>query len=519
MSNNPAQAKKSFLDRFISAIEKGANKLPSPFTLFVSLFIITAIIALIMTMTGVALEHPATGEMVTPNNFFSQDGLYWLLSNLIKNFTGFAPLGLVLVMTLGIGLCEEVGLVSALLRKSMSNVPPALVPYVVAFVGIIGNLASDSASVVIPPIAAMLFLSVGKNPIAGVICGYAGTNAGFSANLFIAGTDSLLQGITNSVLDGFLGVGVYNVEVVCNWFFMIVSTFVLSVVFGLVSTRIVEPRLGEYKGNAAKEAAGITSEEGKALGKAGLAFLVYAAIIAWGLISGVLLNQETGSILSSPFLSGLIPILFGMFMTCGIAYGISIGYIKSEKDIPKALTKRIATMASFIVFAFASSQFIALFSWTKLGTIIAIAGANGLEAAGLTGMPLFVLFILLVTTINLLMSSGSAKWTILAPIFVPMFLLLGYDPAYTQLAYRIGDSSTNILSPMSAYLFMSLSIVNEKYDKDCKLGTLIGNLFPHSMGALIVWIILFIGWTMLNLPIGPGAGVYAPAEVLALVQG
>lgn len=514
MSQSVAKPRKGILDSLMLGIEKLGNKLPTPFTLFFYLFCITAAIAWLLSVLGVSLVHPATGEAVVANNLFTLDGLNWILNNLVTNFTGYAPLGLVLTMTLGIGLCEEVGLVSALIRKAMTGVPAHVVPYAVAFIGVMGNIASDSASVIIPPLAAMAFIGVGKNPIAGMICGYAGTNAGFTANLLIAGTDALCAGITNAVLDGFLGKGVYNVQVVCNWYFMIASTFLLTAILGTVSNKIVEPRLGKYSGEAEANSHEVTPAEKKALGASGIWTLVYVIIIAIGLFTGVLMNPKTGGILDSPFLKGLIPILFALFIVAGIGYGLSIGYIKSERDISKALTKRIAVMASYIVFVFSSAQFVALFNWTKLGTLLAIAGADGLKAVGFTGLPMIVVFILMVACINLLIGSSSAKWTLLAPIFVPMFMMLGYDPAYTQVVYRIGDSATNILSPMSAYLFMMLSMAQEKYDKNATLGTFLSNLFPHSIISLFFWIILLIIWSLAGLPFGPGAGMFLPAGIL-----
>lgn len=499
-----AKKKPSLFDSFLNGLEKASSKLPSPFTLFLLFFVITALVAFICDMTNVELFNASTGEMVRAQNFFTLNGLHWILSSFVTNFTGYAPLGLVVVMTFGIGMCEQTGFVNVLIRKSMANVPAKMVPFALAWIGIMGNIASDSASVILPPVGAMAFFGAGLNPIAGMICAYAGTNAGFSANMLIAGTDALTAGLTNNALAANLTSG-FQVDVSCNWYFFFVSTIVLTFVIGFVDLWIVEPRLGKYTGKAVHENNPLTALELKGLRNTGLATLACIAVLLMGMFikKGVLLSAD-GSITGSPFLNGLIPILFLLFFVIGFTYGKTVGMIKSERDVAALLTKAIATMASYLTFVLASSQFAALFNWTKLGTLLAIAGSNFLEAINFTGLPMMVCFILLVAMINLLISSNSAKWALLAPVFIPMFMKLGYHPAYIQCVYRIGDSSTNIMAPTSAYLFMMLNMAQEKYDDDATLGTFLSNLFPHSSIILVVWTIMLIIWTLLGLPLGPG---------------
>lgn len=521
MAENTTTKKVTAFDKFLNGIERVANKLPSPFTLFCSLFAITAILSLILSVANVEMVHPTTGDVVTVNNFFSRDGIVWFVKNMVTNFTGYAPFGLVLVMTVGIGMLEQTGMVNVLLRTTMSKVPPVLVPFGCALIGICGNIFSDSCAVIIPPLAALAFIGVGKNPLAGMICAFLGTQAGFSANLVIAGTDGLLAGITNTVLDGFFGEGVYHVEVVCNWFFMIVSTFYLSIVIAVLNQFIIEPRLGKYvpgKGSSGEtvEIMDANPEEIKALKKSGIAALIYIVIILLSLYTRILSNED-GTLLSSPFLSGIVPILFGLFFITGLTYGRCIGNIKTERDISSRMMAQVRTMAPFIVFVLASSQFVNLFNWTKIGTVLSIGGANALEASGFTGIPMLVCFIVLCAFVNLFVGSGSAKWTIMAPIFVPMLTMLGYDPAFVQVAYRIGDSCTNAMSPMSAYLFMILGIAQEKYDKDAQLGTFLSNLVPCCLIMLVCWILLFIVYSSLGLPIGPGAHMHLPEDIAALL--
>lgn len=512
MSKETTQ-KKSAMDGFLSAIEKVCNKLPSPAFIFIFLFAFVAVLSAIVSMLGASVVNPANGETVVAQSFFTVSGLHWFLNNMVSNFTGFAPLGLVLTMTLGIGLCEESGLVMSLLKGGLSNVPPAAVAYVIAFIGTVGNIASDTANVIVPPIAGILYLAAGKNPIVGMICGYAGANAGFTANLMIAGTDSLLQGITNTAILSIIPDGSFQVDVTCNWFFMIASTFFCTAVIGTVTTMVVEPRFGKYTGSADEKIEKLTDSESKGLRAAGIGALIYIVLLLVGFFTGPLAG-EGGAFIGSPFLKGLIPILFLLFVIAAVCYGLGSGSFKGTNDISKAMTKQMAGMGSFVCFAFFAGQFQALFNWTKLGTMLAVVGADALEALGLVGIPMFVLFILLTTVINMFMSSGSAKWAILAPIFVPMFMLVGYHPAWTQLLYRLGDSPTNAITPVSAYIWMVLEVAKTKYDPDLKIGTLVSGLLPIAVILEALWIVFMIIWFIAGLPIGPGTPTLMPAGIL-----
>ena len=505
--------KRTWVDKFLDGIERVCNKLPPPAILFCWLFVIVAIIGAIFSFTHVSLVHPATGEQVFSNNLFTTEGLHWFLGSMVKNFTGFAPLGLVLTMTLGVGLCEESGMILSMLKSSLKNVPPVLVPYIIAFVGTVGNIASDTAMVIIPPMAAIIYMGVGKHPVVGMICGYAGAQAGFTANLMIAGTDSLLQGLTNEAIQGFLPDSTFTVDVTCNWFFMIASTFLCSAVIGTVCNKIVDPRFGRYEGASSEGLEEVTPQQRKGLHAAGIAALLYLAVILAGFFMGPLAG-ENGAFVGSPLLKGLIPILFMFFAICGIVYGKVSGTFKNSSDVNKAMSKQMAAMGSYVCFCFFCGQFQALFNWTKLGTMLAISGADLLEKIGFTGLPMCVAFILICAFVNIFVSSGSAKWAIFAPIFVPMFMLLGYHPGFTQLIYRLGDSPGNCFTPMSPYIWMILSVAQTKYVKDLKIGTLISSLIPIAIILQIVWIIFVVIWALLGIPIGPGVGISLPAGVI-----
>jgi aminobenzoyl-glutamate transport protein len=317
----------------------------------------------------------------------------------------------------------------------------------------------------------------------------------------------LLQGITNEASKIVNGP---EIPVTANWYVMIVSTFVLAIICTIVTERVIEPRLGDYKGSTKLEKQDLTAEENAGLKAAGIAAIIYIGLLVISLIpqNSFLRNPETGSITTgSPFMSGLIPIILLLLLVTTIPYGIKVGKIKSSGDVPKYMTKAISTMSSFIVLAFIIGQFIAYFNWTNLGLVLAISGSNFLTSLGFTGVGLFVGYILLCTFINLFIGSGSAKWAILAPIFVPMMNLLGYHPAWTQFLYRIGDSSTNIISPLFTYFPIILAYMNE-YDKKSGVGTLLSLMIPYSMWFLGVWILLAIIWFYLGLPLGPGGFIF-----------
>lgn len=512
-------AKKTWLDKFLDVLERACNKLPPPAIMFIYLFVIVAVISAILSLMGVSAVNPATNELVEVQNPISTDGLLWFLGNMVKNFTGFAPLGLVITMTLAIGLCEESGLIVALLNDKLRNVPPVILPFVVAFVGTVGNLASDTAMVVIPPVAAILYIGAGKHPLVGMICGYAGAQAGFSANLMIAGTDGLLQGITNTVLDGFLGEGVFNVDVTCNWYFMFASTFLCSIVIGLVCNLVVDKRFGPYdpsKGEVDVKLEEVTKEEKRGLGLAGIVLLIYLVIIVLGFMFGPLAKiDENGKrvLPGSPLISNLIPVLFFFFAIPGLVYGFSTKKFKNSRDVNKAMTHQMQLMGSYVAFCFFCGQFNALFNWTKLGTVFAITGADALGKAGFTGFGLMVCVILLTGFVNLLVPSGSAKWAILAPVFVPMLMLLGYHPGFVQLLYRLGDSPTNAFTPLSPYIWVTLGVAQAKYDKDAQIGTLAAGLFPIAIVLQVAWIIFLAIYMATGAPIGPGVGVALPAGI------
>lgn len=497
-------AKPNVLNRLLNGIERAGNRLPDPFMLFVYLAIAVIIASWLFSLGGATVVHPGTGETLPIKNLASAEGLQYILSSTLSNFTGFAPLGLVLVMMMGIGLADKVGMLDYGIKRSLLRAPPALLTYAVAFVGIMGNIASDAAMLLIPPLAAMLFYKVGRHPLAGLAVGFASTGAGFTANLFIVGTDALLAGISTEAAK------IVNPDIVVtpvdNWYFNIVSVFVLTLLAGFLTTRVIEPRLGRYQGDVVEvDVAEDPPEAPRALRNAGIAALLYIALIVGTLMlpDSPLRNEQGNLLPKSPFMQGLVPILFGFFLVMGVTYGVSVGKIKSGKDAVGYMSESMRDLGGYIVLIFAISQFIAYFTWSNIGVWIAVNGAAFLKDINFTGMGLIIGYIIFTALLNFLITSGSAKWALEAPVFVPLFMELGYHPAFIQVAYRIADSSTNIITPLMPYMVVVLAFM-QKYDKKAGVGTLISLMLPYSLSFLLTWIVLLLIFFYAGIPFGPG---------------
>ena len=511
--------KKSFFQKFLDSVEKIGNKLPNPVTLFVILAVLVIVISQILEMMGVSVSYDAskTVDGVTQIvkteakvvSLMNVEGIRYIFSTMVKNFVAYPPLGVVLVAMLGVGMAEGTGLVDVLLKKTVSSTPKRFITFMLVFLGVMSNIASDVGYVVLIPLGAVIFLSLGRHPIAGLAAVFAGVSGGFSANLLMGPIDSMLGGISTASAN-IISHG-YEVRPTANWFFMIVSTFVITIIGAFVTERIIEPRLGPYTKahEHDTELKEITEEEGKGLRWAGITTLIYIIILLVMTVpkNAILRNPETGSLMSrSAFNDGLVPIIALAFFVPGLVYGIVAKTVKNNNDVAAFLGKSMSSMGGFLALAFVSSQFISYFSHSNLGIVLAVKGAEFLENAGIKGIGLLVGFVLVSAFINLFIGSASAKWSIMAPIFVPMFMRLGYSPELTQLAYRIGDSSTNIITPLMTYFALIIAFA-KKYDEDIKIGTLTSIMLPYSMLFLVGWTMLLVIWLALKLPIGPGAPI------------
>jgi aminobenzoyl-glutamate transport protein len=507
MSSEKKNAK-SLIDKFLSLVENVGNKLPHPTALFALFAFGVVILSWFVSLFNLQVVHPGTGETIEPVSLLTIDGLHRIILNLITNFTDFAPLGTVLVSLLGIAVAEHSGLIGAVLRLLVLKAPKKLLTFVIVFAGILSNTASEIGYVLLVPLSAIIFLAVGRHPIAGLAAAFAGVSGGYSANLLLGTIDPLLAGLTQEAAH--IINPAYEVNPAANYYFMFVSTFFISVAGTWVTEKVVIPRLGEYKGDAkAEEIKPLSKEEKRGLLYATISGLVLTAIIIAGIIpeTGFLRDQDTYSILKSPFLKGIVSFIFFGGVVLGIAYGIGAGTIKKDSDIIKGMDKSMETLGSYIVLVFFAAQFVAFFNWTNLGMIVAVEGANLLKSSGLGPIPLLIAFIIISAIINLFIGSASAKWAVMAPVFVPMFMLLSYSPEVIQVAYRVGDSVTNIVSPMMSYFALIIAFVG-KYDKQAGIGTLIATMLPYTITFFIIWSIMFIVWFALGIPVGPGAPMF-----------
>ena len=518
MTKENSNKKVSGYNRWLNGIEAVGNKLPHPVALFAGLALIIVVLSAILSATGLS----ATGELisggelkeqtVTVVSLLTKDGLAYMLTNCVSNFTTYAPLGMVLVAMLGVGVAEQSGLINTLLKRTVTVTPAKLITPVVVFLGVMSNIASDAGYVILIPLGAMIFRAYGRHPLAGLAAAFAGVSGGFSANLLIGTLDPLLAGISQAAAS-IIDPG-YEVAVMGNYWFMFASTFLITILGTIITDKIVEPRLGKYTGEVHGEEdlslTTITDLEKKGLRNAGFAALAFVLVIALACIPETsFMRNENGQIFgspASPFVNGIVTLITFLFMIPGAVYGKTVGTFTKDNGVCNAMSKSMATMGSFLALAFVSSQFINYFNYTKLGTIIALAGASFFKSAEIGLIPLVIIFVLFSAFLNLFMGSASAKWNILAPVFVPMFMLLGYSPELCQLAYRIGDSSTNLITPLMTY-FAVIIVFAQKYDKKAGIGTLTATMLPYSLTFLVCWTIFFVLWLTVGLPIGIDASV------------
>lgn len=521
-STSPQQEPKGLFNRFLATVEYLGNLLPHPITLFALFCVAIVVISGIADWAGLSVIDPrpegAPGReadgVIEVVSLMSGEGLQKIFTGLVTNFTGFAPLGTVLVALLGVSIAEHSGLLSAAMRGMVLGAPKRLVTFMVVLAAVLSNTASELGYVVLIPLAAMIFHSLGRHPLAGLAAAFAGVSGGYSANLLLGTIDPLLAGITTpaaQMIDP-----TYTVSAEANLYFMQISVVLIAIVGTLITEKIVEPRLGKYNANEASEDLSnnkierLTDAERKGLKMAGLAFLITGAILALTIVpeDGVLRHPVTGEVTGSPFLKGIVVVIFITFAIPGFVYGRVVGSMKNDKDVINAMSKSMSSMGMYIVLVFFAAQFVAFFKWTNLGTIMAVKGAALLTALNLTGPEVFVLFILMCAIVNLSLGSSSAQWAITAPIFVPMLMLIGYAPETIQAAYRIGDSVTNLITPMMSYFGLILAVAT-KYKKDMGIGTLVATMLPYSLAFFVGWVALFYIWVFaLGLPVGPGAATY-----------
>ena len=505
-------------NRCLSGIERVGNSLPHPVILFGVLTLGVVGISALCGELGVS----AAGQLlsggvladtrVTAVSLLTREGLAYMFTGAVSNFTNYAPLGMVLVAMLGVGTAERSGLINTLLKAVVKITPARLLTPMVVFLGVMSNIASDAGYVILIPLGAMMFQVFGRHPLAGLAAAFAGVSGGFSANLLVGTLDPLLAGITQAAVE-ILDPG-YRVQIMGNYYFMVASTFLITIVGTLVTERIVEPRLGVYTGAGAGEDLSldaVTADESRGLKKAGIGALIFAGVIAGCCLPrNSFFRGSDGTLLgNTPLMDSLMVLIALLFFIPGVLYGKTVGTYRNGRDVAEAMSGAMADMGSFLALAFVSSQFINYFSYTNLGTILALSGASFLKTIDLGRIPLMVIFVLVTAVMNLFMGSASAKWNILAPVFVPMFMLLGCSPELCQLAYRIGDSCTNVITPLMTYYTVIL-VYAQRYEKKAGIGTITAMMLPYSAAFLVLWTLMLILWLGAGLPIGIAAPLYYP---------
>lgn len=530
---------------FLGWVERNGNKLPDPVFIFVYLLIalmglsvILALIGLSATLAPDVLNGMPDSQkarfgigpdgIISAVSLFSPENLERLWVEMPQTFTHFHPLGYVLVVMLGAGVAERSGLFSAAMRSAVRGAPTSLLTPVVALIAMVSNHAADAAYVVLIPLAGVLFASAGRHPIAGIAAAFAGVSGGFSANLAPGQLDALLYGITQegaNILDPS-----YQPNFAGNMYFIQAMTFLFVPVIWYVTDRIIEPRLGPYKptGTAensfSEDAAPLTAAESKGLLWAGLAclgviglwtfmaigpgtplYITDAEYIAQGLSAEDAAAKEWFQRLS-PFFQSLVGAFLALFLAAGWAYGAAAGTIKNHRDLVQMMTEAMQDMGYYLVLAFAAAHFVAMFGWSNLGLISAIHGANAIESSGLPLPVLLTMIILFSALINLFVGSASAKWALLAPVMVPMLMLLGVSPDGATAVYRVGDSATNIITPLMVY-FPLILVFAQRWIGDFGIGSLTAIMIPYAIWLLIGGLALTVLFVVTGLPLGPGAPI------------
>ena len=489
--------------RFLDRIERIGNRVPHPTLLFVYLCILVLLLSWLMATLGVTAVHPVSGDTIDVVNLLSKAGLHQILTHTVSNFTQFAPVGTVLVAMLGIGIAEQSGLLAAGMRGLVSLAPPSALTFFVVLAGVLSSLAADSGYVVLIPLAAALFAASNRPPLAGIAAAFAGVSAGYSANLAIGPLDAMLSGISTEAAQLIDSSAV--VSAAANYYFMAASTLFVTLLATWITEKLTIPRLptvlvatGTHSGPL------LHGGEKRGLLAVGMVTAAMVLLLLAALLPEEgLLRGDNGHILQGPFIQGIVTIIAFYFAIAGCVFGFVSGHFKSSRDVIESMEKAMGTMATYLVLMFFAAQFVNYFAWTHLGLITAIRGAELLQASQLGSSFILVLFVLMAALINLLIGSASAKWSLMAPVFIPMLMLYGIAPEATQAAYRIGDSSSNIITPLMPYFGIVVAFA-QRYDSKAGIGTIMALMLPYSLALLVGWSALLALWLSLGWPLGPG---------------
>ena len=514
MNTTVAIEKKSLFDRVLDIVERVGNRMPTPVSMFCILIIILMIISHLMS--GIAVINPADGKEVIVESLFSRGNLTKLLTQMVFKFQSFPPLGMVLFVMLGAGVAAKTDLLDMAMRRGVTKFPTRYITFAITFIALLADGAGDSGIIILPPLAAIIFLSIGRNPLIGMFLAYACVPGGFSADLVVNMTDVLFASFTlpaARLIDPN-----YTATPAMNYYIVLACMFTITVSTVFVTEKIVAPRLdkisyiapGHEQANG-KKTDDITDAQKKGLKWAGISVLLMVVLMVALCIGGKAFMRDpaTGSLVAyeSPLMQGMIPIITVMFLVPGILYGIATGKIKSDKDVVRLMAESMSDMGGYLVIALVSALFIAMFAWSNIGVATAVLGAEWIKSKGLGGMEIIIALIFFCAFLNIFIGSASAKWAMLAPVFVPMFMLLGYDPSLTQMAFRIGAIASTPITPLVVFFPMLLAFAKQ-YNPDIGMGTIIANMIPYSLSFLVVYTATLITFIVLNIPLGPGSPIY-----------
>jgi aminobenzoyl-glutamate transport protein len=493
-------------------VERVGNKLPSPFVLFVALLLLIAAASAVVAQFGVTVRIPGVEGALPVRSALSPVGLVTLVDGAIENFVTFPALGPVLVVVLGVGVAQGTGALESAVRLLFSRVSQRAVPYVVALVACQGHVMSDASFLVIPPLAALVFISVGRHPLAGLIGAYACTATGYGGGLFLGTLDASLAGITEQAAHLIPAGEDFSGNIAMNYFFGAAAGLILPLVGGFIIDRVLEPRLTPWTPSDSDRAqrVQVSREERRAVLGGIAAVLLFAAVlgVAW-LTPGSPLQGENGALIDSPMLSNLVIAISLSFLIFGITYSRLLPLPKEKREIGTLMQTAIAEMAGFIVLIFIVSQTLAVLAYSNLGTLLAVSLADAARGAGIGGLGALVLLVIISASLNLVITSGSGLWSLESTVMVPALMLLGLSPTTIQAAHRIGDSVTQAVSPMHIFLYLVLSMAR-RYEPDLKLGTLVARLLPFVPAFAVVWIGILAVFVLADIPPGPGQSIYLP---------
>lgn len=447
-------------------------------------------------------------EVVSIRNLVSVDGVRFIFSSFVNNFAGFSVVAVVFIAMMGAGVAEEAGLLGSLIRRLVRSAPKWALTFMLVLVGVISSIASDAGYLILIPLAAAAFASVGRHPLAGLASGFAGVAAIFMVNVMFTPTDAMITEIAN---ESIAVAGGTPITIAANYYFMIASSLIMSFVTALITERYVEPRLGPWKPEDAGEGATQEVTLDEAADKKGSRFALIGLLVVLAIVSlatflpgAPLRDPETGAIIgNTPFMDSLLFIIMLAFLVSGVCYGVGAGTMKTANAVIAAITKTFQGLGGMVLMLLMISQFIAYFNWTRLPQVIAGSLAHLLEQANIGAIPLLIGFILVIVLLDVIMPGSLPKWAIFAPIFVPLFIRLGVAPQTLLAAYRVADSPVNALTPLMVYLPFIVTVA-QRYDKKSGIGTVIALMLPYAVVILVVWVVMFLLWFVLGIPLGPG---------------